>query len=168
MLAMGAMALLAGFVVSLVWSDRVAGDPLQAAHLSAVAQGLQFAGEGFLLSGVSFLLGTILGSLRKGGAEVQKHLGVPINTLRMPVSAKLFVGLMVAGLMVEIGQLIAYFAVATFDNPVSIASYFAWLGPVREFGLGLLLSGIVLALATIAKALGFQFHRLSEVVVHGS
>jgi len=70
--------------------------------------------------------------------------------------------------MVEIGQLIAYFAVATFDNPVSIASYFAWLGPVREFGLGLLLSGIVLALATIAKALGFQFHRLSEVVVHGS
>lgn len=168
MLAMGAMALLAGFVVSLVWSGRVAGDPLQAVHLSAVAQGLQFAGEGFLLSGVSFLLGTILGSLRKGGAEVQKHLGVPVNTLEMPLTGKLFVGLMAAGLMVEIGQLITYLAVATFDNPASISSYFAWLGPVRESGLGLLLSGIVLALATIAKVLGFQFHRLSEIVVHGS
>ena len=167
MLAMGLMAVLAGFIVSLVQAGEVRSDLQFATELSAWVQGLQFLGEGFILAGVSFLLGTILGSLRKGGGEVQRASGVAVKTLKMPVTGKLFVGLMMAGLMLAIGQFIAYVAVSTFSNPQTIASYFAWLGPVREAALGLLLSGIVLALATIAKVLGFQFSRVTEIVSVG-
>lgn len=168
MLAMGAMAVLAGFILSwIVAADTIGADAALARSQQAWVQGLQFLGEGFLLSGISFLLGTILASLRKGGGEVQASAGVAVKTLNMPTTAKLFVGLMMLGLMVEVFQFIAYVVVATFDDPTSIASYFTWLGPVREAGLGILLSGIVLALATIAKALGFQFWRLSEIVSRG-
>jgi hypothetical protein len=167
MLAMGAMAVLAGFVLSLVQADNIGADPALATSQAAWVQGLQFLGEGFLLSGISFLLGTILASLRTGGGEVQGSVGVAVKTLAMPLTAKLFVGLMALGLMVEVFQFVAYAIVATFDDPASVATAFAWLGPVREAGLGILLSGIVLALATIAKALGFQFWRLSEIVSRG-
>jgi hypothetical protein len=167
MLAMGVMALLAGFVLSLIQTDNIGTDAALATSQSAWVQGLQFLGEGFLLSGISFLLGTILGSLRKGGGEVQESVGVGVKTLDMPLTAKLFVGLMALGLMVEVFQFVAYAVVATFDDPARIATYFTWLGPVREAGMGVLLSGIVLALATIAKALGFQFWRLTEIVRTG-
>jgi len=43
----------------------------------------------------------------------------------------------------------------------------SWLGPFRELGLGLLLAGIILALATIVKALGFQFSRIGDIVAAG-
>jgi len=98
---------------------------------------------------------------------VQESVSVGVKTLDMPLTAKLFVGLMALGLMVEVFQFIAYAFVATFDDSTRIATYFTWLGPVREAGLGILLSGIVLALATIAKALGFQFWRLAEIVRTG-
>ena len=167
MLAMGAMGVLAGFILSLVQTDSIVSDPALARSQQAWVQGLQFLGEGLLLSGISFLLGTILGSLRKGGGEVQESVGVAVKTLVMPTTAKAFVGLMMLGLMVEIFQFIAYVVVATFDDPARVTSYFTWLGPVREAGLGILLSGIVLALAAIAKALGFQFWRLTEIVSRG-
>ncbi|MEX2203390.1 MAG: hypothetical protein WD965_04820 [Actinomycetota bacterium] len=168
MLAMGAMAVLAGFILSLVQTSNVGADDALATSQQAWVAGLQFLGEGFLLSGVSFLLGTILGSIRKGGGEVQESLGVGVKTLDMPLAAKLFVGLMALGLMVEVFQFVAYAVVATFDDAGTIASSFAWLGPVREAGLGVLLSGIVLALATIGKALGFQHSRIAEIVSAGS
>lgn len=167
MLAMGVMAVLAGFVLSLVQADTIGTDAALARSQSAWVQGLQFLGEGFLLSGISLLLGTILGSLRTGGAEVQESIGGSVKTLGMPLTAKAFVGLMALGLMVEVVQFVAYAVVATFNDPNRVATYFAWLGPVREAGLGILLSGIVLALATIAKALSFQFWRLSEIVRTG-
>jgi hypothetical protein len=166
-LAMGAMALLAGFVLSLIQTGTIGTDPALATSQAAWVQGLQFLGEGFLLAGISFLLGTILGSLRRGGGEIQESVGVGVKTLEMPLTAKLFVGLMALGLTVEVFQFIAYAVVATFDDPARVATYFTWLGPMREAGLGILLSGIVLALATIAKALGFQFWRLTEIVRTG-
>ncbi len=167
MLAMGAMAIAAGFVTSLVQTAKVVSDPKLATQLSAWTQGLQFLGEGFLLSGISFVLGTILASLRVGGGEVQESVGVAVKTLRMPTTAKIFIGLMALGMMVEIFQFVVYLATTTFARAASIPAYFAWLGPTREVGLGLLLSGIVLALATIAKVLGFQFWRISDIVTSG-
>lgn len=166
-LTMGAMAVSAGLVLSLVQTGNIGADPTLATKQSAWVQGLQFLGEGLLLSGISFLLGTILGSLRAGGGEVQGSVGVGIQTLDMPTTAKVFIGLMAFGVMVEIFQFVAYVVVSTFDDPARIATYFAWLGPVREAGLGVLLSGIVLALATIARALGFQFWRLTQIVRTG-
>jgi hypothetical protein len=167
MLVMGVMAVFAGFIVSMAQTGEVRSDPQFATELSAWVQGLQFLGEGLILAGISFLLGTILGSLRKGGGEVQKATGVAVKTLKMPVTGKLFTGLMVLGMMLAIGQFVVYLAVSTFSDPQTIASYFAWLGPVREAALGLLLSGIVLALVTIAKVLAFQFSRVTEIVSVG-
>ena len=83
----------------------------------------------------------------------------------MPFSAKIFVALMVTGMMLSIAQFALYIVAAEVDSP---AAWFAWLGPLREVALGLLLSGIVLALYTIGTVLGFQFTRLRELVVEGN
>jgi len=159
MLGMGAMALVAGTLVSFNWNATGSTTAL------AWTQGLQFLGEGLLLSGISFLLGSILAAIRSGGGEVQQSLDVTVKTLKMPVQAKAFVALMMTGLMLAIAQFVLY---VTFASGGTLdAAALGWLGPLRELSLGLLLSGIVLALATIAKALGFQFARINELVTTG-
>jgi hypothetical protein len=166
MLAMGAMVVAIGLLV-----DFVAAGSADAAGAAssefAWAQGLLFLGETALLAGISFLLATILAAIRAGGGEVQRSLGLTVKTLRMPTTAKAFIGLMVVGVMVGITQFIGYVVVASSSDPAELAAAFAWLGPLREFGLGMLLAGIVLALATIAKALGFQFSRINEIITSG-
>lgn len=166
-LAMGYMAVVVGFILSLVQSSAIGSDAKLAVTLSAWTEGIQFLGEGFVLSGISFLLGSILASLRAGGGEVQESLGVQVKTLRMPTTAKLFVALMMFGLMVEAFQFVVYVNVANVSDPIRLASYFAWLGPLREAGLGIILAGIVLALVTIGNVLGFQFSRIREIVTTG-
>jgi hypothetical protein len=167
MLAMGVMAVYAGLLLSFAAAGNVAVDPALASSQRAWVQGVQFLGEGLLLSGISFLLGTILGAIRAGGGEVQESLGLTVKTLRMPTTAKLFVALMMLGLVVEIAQFVGYAYIATVPDTGDYAAFSTWLGPLREFGLGALLSGIVLALATIAKALGFQFARITQIITSG-
>jgi hypothetical protein len=167
MLAMGVMLVYAGLLLSFAAAGNVAVDPALASSQQAWVQGVQFLGEGLLLSGISFLLGTILGAIRSGGGEVQESLGLTVKTLRMPVTAKLFIGLMMVGLMVEIAQFIGYAYIATVPETADYATFSTFLGPLREFGLGALLSGIVLALATIAKALSFQFARITQIITSG-
>ena len=167
MLAMGAMGVLAGLVLSLVQADSVGSDPELVRQLSVWVPGLQFLGEALLLSGISLLLGTILFALRAGGGEVQESLGVRVTTLIKPLTAKVFVGLMALGLMISIAQFVGYAVTAGETDPVIFASRLAWLGPLREAGLGFLLAGIVMALATIARVLGFQFWRLRSIALDG-
>ncbi len=167
MLLMGVMALYIGLIVALNEAQNVAVNPVLARSLKAWVQGLQFLGEGFLLSSISFFLGTILGAIRTGGGDVQYSIGVPVKTLLMPLTAKVFVGLMMVGLMIEVVQFFLYTYVASLTDAAAIAVWSTWLGPFREFGLGVLLSGIVLALATIAKALDFQFSRVRELIETG-
>jgi hypothetical protein len=161
-LAMGAMLVVVGLVISFVQAGETSAATFT--DLGAWVQGVQFLGEAMVLGGISFLLGTILSSLRNGGAEVQESLGVSVKTLKMPTSAKAFIALMAIGMMVAVFQLGGYIVATTVDNPVS---WFAWLGPVREFALGLILAGIVLALYTIGTVLGFQFDRLRSIVTDG-
>lgn len=165
MLLMGLMALYAGLVIAIAAAGTA--DASTARSLKAWVQGVQFLGEGFLLSGISFLLGTILGGIRSGGGDVQQSLGVAVKTLKMPATAKVFLALMMLGLMVELVQFFFYAYVASLNDAATIATYSSWLGPFREFGLGILLSGIVLALATIARALDFQFSRIRELITVG-
>ncbi len=167
MLAMGAMILYLGLYLAVVQAQNTAVNPSLAQSLRAWVQGTQFLGEGLLLSAIAFLLGTILGAIRTGGGEVQQLLRAPVKTLLMPWSAKVFVGLMMTGLMIEIVQFLLYAYVASLTDAAVITAWSAWLGPFREFGLGVLLSGIVLALATIAKALDFQFFRIRELIETG-
>ena len=159
MLAMGLMLVMAGLVVSLVWAGSV---PNVAA--SAWTQGLQFLGEAMLLSGIAFLLGTILWAIRTAGGDVQESLGVKVYTPKMPKTAKAFVGLMMVGLVAAVVQFVGYVVVATSSDP---AAAFAWLGPLREFALGLILAGIALALVAIGDVLAFQFHRIQQLIRTG-
>lgn len=166
MLAMGAMLVAAGLLVDLGAASQT-GSTGGASSAFAWAQGTLFLGETALLSGISFLLGTILAAIRTGGGEVQQSLGLTVRTLQMPSTAKAFIGLMMAGLIVGVVQFIGYAVVASSSPPSDTAAAFAALGPLREFGLGLLLTGIVLALATIARALSFQFSRITEIISSG-
>lgn len=168
MLAMGAMALTTGLVSSVIWADQTPGTEAfrQAA---AFTQGVEFLGETLLLSGIAFLLGTILAGLREGGGEVQSSLGLPVTTLKMPVTAKAFVALMMMGFMAGIAQFVLYLGqLSNADDPASFASWMNWLGPFRELALGLILAGIVLALVTIGNVLGFQFDRVKSIIRTGA
>ena len=63
-------------------------------------------------------------------------------------------------------QFVLYLVVAGgVDTP---AAWFAWLGPLRELSLGLILSGIVLALVTIGNVLDFQFSRIKQIITTGN
>ena len=169
MLLMGVMVVLAGLVFSIIEAVAGAdGDTADFLTFSALAQGTEFLGEAFLLAGISFLLGSILGSLRQGAGELQESLGVAVKTPIMPATGKLFVALMAIGLMLAMVQFVLYLVVAGLDDPDSIRAWFAWLGPLREAALGIMLSGIVLALATIGtKVLPFQFWRIQELIRTG-
>lgn len=168
MIVMGPMFVLAGLVTSIVWSNNVGTETGVGA--SGWTQGLQFLGEGLVLAGISFLLGSILASLREGGGDVQRSLGLNVVTLKMPATAKAFVALMMTGLMISMVQFGLYVYTVTglnADSFAQIAPWWAWMGPLRELGLALLLAGIVLALATIANVLGFQFSRIRSIAATG-
>ena len=159
MLAMGAMAVVIGLIVSFAWAG---GGGVAAA---AWTQGLQFLGEAMLLASISFLLGTILWAMRTAGSELQASLGVPVKTLRMPVTAKVFVGLMALGMATAVTQFALYLSAAA--GGVDTTVWFSWLGPLRELSLALILSGIAMALVTIGTAIRFQFDRVVELIRYG-
>jgi MFS family permease len=159
MLGMGLMLVVVGLVVSFVWAGTASNTAA-----AAWTQGLQFLGEGMLLAGIGFLLGTILWAIRTAGGEVQEQLGVKVYTPKMAATAKAFVALMMIGLMAAIAQFIGYVAVAGSASP---AAAFAWLGPLREVALGLILAGIALALVTIGNVLAYQFDRIQQLIRSG-
>jgi hypothetical protein len=168
MLAMGAMALTTGLVSSFVWAGETPGTE-SFRQAAAFTQGVEFLGETLLLSGIAFLLGTILGGLREGGGEVQSSLGLPVTTLKMPATAKAFVVLMMMGLIAGIAQFVLYVGqISNADNAASFSSWANWLGPFRELALGLILAGIVLALVTIGNVLSFQFDRIKSIIHTGA
>ena len=175
MFAMGIMAVMIGVVFSIIEAVAAADKDTEVfLTFKALSQGTEFLGEALLLSGIAFILGSILGSLRQGGGEVQESLGATVKTPVMPFAAKLFVGLMMMGLMLGMVQFGFYLFVAseavslTAGETTTINAFFAWLGPLREVSLGLILSGIVLALATIGTTvLPFQFWRVQELIRDG-
>ena len=160
MLLMGGMAVIAGLIVSFVAAGSAAPNTAALAWM----QGLQFLGEGMLLAGIGFLLGTILWAIRAAGGEAQESLGVKVYTPKMSRTAKAFVALMALGLLVSVAQFIGYISVAGSSDP---AANFAWLAPLREVGLGLILAGIALALVAIGNALSFQFFRVKKLISSG-
>lgn len=146
---------------------------------------LQLLGMGLMFGGITFLLATILGNLRLYGGLVQERSGRRVLALKPPWSAQMFPMLMMLGVMVLIGAFVVSIVVAgiasdVFGKPVSVIdgaesgsgllgdlqtvkTYGAWLQAFALSGLALVLSGIVLALYTIAQVLRFQHSRIAEM-----
>ncbi len=113
------------------------------------------------------------------------RLRCKVLALKPPWSAQLFPMLMMLGLMILIGAFVVSIVIATiaadvFDKPIStidgapagsgllddlqtVKTYGAWLQAAAITGLGIVLSGIVLALYTIAQVLRFQHTRIAEI-----
>jgi hypothetical protein len=147
MLAMGAMLVPLGLALSIVQSKRT-GDQETFVELGAWVQGAQFLGETLILSGIAFLLGTVLASLRAGGGEVQESLGVTVMTILVAV--------------------VLHFAFAA-DIDATAASLglaedrFVVLEAIRRIGVAIYLFSITLGLATIVQVLRFQSVRIREL-----
>lgn len=166
MFAMGFMAVVVGAILRFAGGAETAGSE-DFRQLAAWGLGVEFLGETLVIAGISFLLGTIMASLREAGSEVQKAAGATISVLKMSPIAKGFIGLMMLGTMLGIGQFIASIVLAgKADDPGGYAELAAVVGPLREVALGILLSGVVLALATIGTVLTFQFDRVRDLVRH--
>lgn len=205
LIAMGFMIVVAAFIVGVV-NSFVAGDYFAASKevREAAVQGsslaekkafvestkawlpsVKFLGMGMILGGVTFLLATILGSLRTGGGRVQQALGVDVRIIKPPMTAKAFPMVMMMGMMFLVASLIISIvlgvltynywnhSIATQLNPAtgellsdlgSINAVKLWLEPFKFVGLALLLTGIGLALATIVRVLRWQSNRLWNVL----
>jgi hypothetical protein len=163
MLAMGVMAIMAGIGSGVI--QATADKPIHVQQIAAWNPGLLFLGVGFLLSTVVFVLATILGELRDGGAKVQQSLGEAALILKRPWTGYVFPAAMMMGLMTLIAAFaIGFLQAARIDtNPASAADIGAWVGPLRFAGVALVLTGVVFALATIIRALRFQTDRISQI-----
>ncbi len=207
LIGMGFMIVVAAFIIGLVSSATVA-DYFTAskAMREAAAEGsdlatqkafvestkawlpaFKFLGIGMLLGGITFLLATILGALRVGGAGVQQALGGEVRMPKPPMTAKLFPMVMMMGLMILIAALVigvvnailAYdywnHSIATPLNPAAegsglladlgtINAIKLWLAPFKFVGIATLFTGIGLALATIVPVLRWQSNRLWNIL----
>jgi hypothetical protein len=111
MAVMGIMILGIGLIFSIIAAVNAGdNDFVDFRTFAALGQGTEFLGEALLLSGIAFLLGSVMGSLRQGGGELQESLGVAVKTPAMPVTAKLFVALMMIGLMLGMLQFVLYWS----------------------------------------------------------
>lgn len=171
MLAMALMAFPAAFIVGAVRADKIsdAGDPSTIAALQHVTAGLMFIGFAAVFAGISFAIARILGELRKGGGDVQEASGRTVKTLRMPLTAKVFLGGMMMAMMTLLAAVVIHFAFAVDvdDSASSLADSeerFIVLEAVRRVGVAMYLASIVLGLAAITQVLRFQSIRIRELV----
>ena len=145
----------------------------------------KFVGLGMLLGSITFLLATILGNLRAGGAAVQRSLGAQVKTFK-PFISNVFPMLMMMGMMILIGALVVGLIIAGTANDLyggnsiaqidvapagadilkdlgTVAAVSAWLVPFKFVGMAVLFSGIAVALLTLIRVLRWQTGRLVEI-----
>jgi hypothetical protein len=171
MFAMAIMAFPAALVISAVRAGALAqgGDAVTIAALGQLGPAVMFIGFAAVFAAVSFAIARILGTLRQGGGIVQQAAGRTVQSLRMPLTAKAFIVLMLMAMMLLIGAVIVHFIVgaAILDGDASVlASAETWsigLEAVRRVGVVLYLVAITLGLASIAQVLQFQAIRLREL-----
>lgn len=169
MFVMAAMAFPIALILGIVRADAVdTGDALLAEQLRHHTAAVMFIGFMAVFSAITFAIARILGVFRTGGGEVQEAAGVPVQTLRMPGTAKAMVAFMAMGMMVILIPVIAHFVVgagveATEASLLDSEQWFAALEGFRRLGAALYLAGIGLGLITIVRVLQFQSIRIREV-----
>lgn len=169
MLAMAVMAFAAAFIVGAVRGNRISdGDTQNIEVLRHLTAGLMFVGFASVFAGISFAIARILGELRKGGGDLQEAAGRTVKTLVMPLTGKLFLGLMAMAMMTVLGAAIAHlvFAATVNSDSTSLAESEKWfvvLEGIRRIGVAVYLFSILLGLATISRVLLFQSSRVREL-----
>lgn len=192
MLAMGVMAVVVGFVASVVAGINIAdffgSEPADALRtggaVGAWATGTVFLGLGFILSSITMVLVNIVRTLRDTGRDVQQAVGArQLTQLRKPGIGHAIPHVMMAGLMLVIAafvvgivqaSLIAGIPPAGFADPAqlqgealadfgTVQATAQWVGPLRLLGLAAIFVSVVLALRTIIRAITFQAQRVQEL-----
>lgn len=170
MLAMALMAFPAALVLGIIRADEISsgGSVETIETLRHVQAGAMFIGFAAVFAAVSFAIARILGQFRKGGGDLQEAAGVRVETLKMPATAKAFIGLMMMAMMALIAAVVGHFVFAA-DVTGSAASLelseqrFTVLEGVRRVGVATYLVAITLGLAAIAQVLRFQTSRIREL-----
>ena len=171
MLAMALMAfpiaLLLGFARSAAIADGT--DPVAIAALGQFGPAFMFVGFATVFAAISFAIARILGVFRAGGGQVQETAGRTVKTLKMPLTAKAFIALMVMAMMAILLPVIPHFGIGLAilaGNDTALANsavWFDWLEGVRRVGTATYLLAIALGLASIIEVLRFQAQRIREL-----
>lgn len=172
MLAMSLMAFGAALVLGFARADVLATDPDDAVRLlqlQHVIAAVMFVGFTTVLSAITFAIARILGVFRDGGGRLQQTTVGHVQTLKMPVSAKLMIALMMMGMMAVLGAVVGHvvFAVGTTGTADLVRSEegFVVLETIRRLGVSVHLVAIALGLATIVEVLRFQTVRIRELAL---
>ena len=174
MFAMALMGWGVGFVLAIVEADTDRTDDNALQNLGHLVPAFMFIGFFGIFSAITFAVARILGEFRKGGGEVQETGGAPVQTLKMPTTAKGMLVFMMMGMMVMAAGIITNFVAAgafVGTDPADLidsAQFGAAASGLRRLGVVLYLTGIALGLATIIEVLRFQAIRIREVAAsHG-
>jgi hypothetical protein len=170
MLAMAVMTFPAALVVGIVRASKISdgASPATVEELKHVGAGLMFLAFASVFAAISFAIARILGQFRTGGGEVQEAAGRIVQTLKMQLTAKLFLGLMAMAMMTLLATVALHFAFAAdiTNTPASLKlaeQRFVVLEGVRRASIATYLLAIVLGLASIIQVLRFQAVRLRQL-----
>ena len=171
MLAMALMAFPAGWVLAVIRAVTIAeaGSAKTVAALGQFAPAVNFLGFASVFAAISFAIARILGEFREGGGRFQEATGRQVETLRTPLTAKVFIGAMAMAMMVLLGAVVLHVvAGAAIAGGSSYAlakaeQWSIWLEGIRRFGVALYLLAIGFGLATIITVLRFQAIRIREL-----
>lgn len=167
--AMSLMGFAGGMILAIVKAAAIAdGDAVLAASLNNYGIAAMFFGFMMVFTGIAFAIARILGEFRVGGGRTQEAAGSQVKTLRMPVTAKAFIGLMAMAMMILMAAVIAHVVVGAQINAgtlslVDAEQWDLWLEAARRFAVQLYLFSIALGLATIIYVIRFQSIRIREI-----
>ena len=170
MLAMAVMAFAVGVILGIVRADEIssAGATDTIESLRHVSSGFMAIGFASVFAAISFAIARILGQFRKGGGDLQEATGREVHTLKMPLTAKLFIAVMMMAMMALVGEAVAHLAFAADVNATAASldlseERFIVLEGVRRIGVATYLLAITLGLATIVTVLRFQSIRVRQL-----
>lgn len=171
MLVMALMAFPVGVVLAGIRANEVAtgGSPDTIAALGHFVTAANFVGFAAVFAAISFAIARILGVFRTGGGKLQEAAGRTVETLKMPWTAKAFLGLMAMAMMTLVGAVVLHIvagAAIAGDSAYALANseqWSIWLEGARRFGIATYLLAIAFGLSTIITVLKFQAVRIREL-----
>jgi len=167
--AMSLIGFAAGMILAIVKAVAIAdGDAVLAASLNNYGIAAMFFGFMMVFTGISFAIARILGEFRVGGGKTQEAAGSQVETLKMPATAKAFIGLMAMAMMILMAAVIAHVVVGVQINAENLSLVDAeqwdlWLEAARRFAAQLYLFAIALGLGTIIYVIRYQSIRIREI-----